>query len=233
VASGLHNAFLMKTKLSISITTLLLISISSAFADDSVQTLVSRSQNATTTVENLAGPNAAPDAAVPLDLLKQSTCIVSIPGYKKAGLVFGASYGAGVAACRNALGLYDQPFYVTLAGGSWGLQIGVESTDLLLIMTEANARSQLTGNFGFKLSAEGSVAIGPLGRDLQAGTNDDFKEKTLSYSTTQGIFAGLTIDGSQLSWDGEAEAQVSAQPDVAASLVSFETMLNLVVITHL
>jgi lipid-binding SYLF domain-containing protein len=198
----------------------------SAFADDSVSTLVNRADNANSTVLNLAGPNAPADAAVPRALIAQSVCIVTIPGYKKAGFVFGGSYGAGLASCRNAQGQFDTPFYVTLVGGSWGLQIGVQSTDLMLVMTEKNAQAELTAAGGIKLGVEGSLTIGPIGRDATAGTSANFQEATFSYSTSVGIFAGLTLNGSDLSWDSGAQAVIPSSPAITQALVNYQAMLN-------
>jgi lipid-binding SYLF domain-containing protein len=188
--------------------------------------LIARANNATTTINNLAGPGAADDASVPQALLRDSVCIVTIPGYKKAGFVFGGSFGAGLAACRNAQGQFEAPFFVTLVGGSWGLQIGVESTDLMLVMTEADAQSQLTAAGGIQLGVEGSVAAGPLGRDTTAGTNGDFHEETLSYSTSRGIFAGLTLTGAKLSSDENAAAGEQSSADVATAVIHYQSTLN-------
>lgn len=197
-----------------------------AFASPSPQTLVYRANRADDLIQNLAGPAAPKDAAVPRALLKASVCIVSIPGYKKAGFIFGGSYGAGVAACRTQTGEFNAPFFVTLAGGSFGAQIGLKSTDLLLVMTEEDARAELTKAQGIKLGVEASLAVGPLGRDLEAGTNIDFHEKTFSYSSSRGIFAGFSLNGSKLTYDSKAQNQVGSSDDVLAAMTHFEVMIN-------
>jgi lipid-binding SYLF domain-containing protein len=197
-----------------------------ANAGPSPQTLVVRANHADDLIENLAGPGAPRDAAVPRALLKASVCIVSIPRYKRAGFIFGGAYGAGVAACRTQTGEFNAPFFVNLAAGSFGMQFGLKLTDLLLVMTEADARAELTKAQGIKLGVEASLAVGPLGRDLEAGTNIDFHEKTFSYSASRGAFTGLTLNGSKLSYDRKAQNQVGSSDDVLAAMTHFEVMIN-------
>lgn len=141
---------------------------------------------------------ATPDKSIPQDLLNKSHCIVLVPGLKKGGFVVAAKYGRGFVSCRHASGQgWGAPGAVRIEGGSVGLQIGVSSTDLvLLVMNERGMKRLLTSKF--TLGAEASVAGGPVGRDTTAQTDALMTAEILSWSRSRGVFAGISLDGATL-----------------------------------
>lgn len=146
------------------------------------------------------------DASIPRDLFNSAQCVANLQIYK-AGFVFGGEGGHGVASCRDGTGRFGAPVFVDLLGGSWGLQIGLESVDLTLVFTNSNAKESLMAN-SFKLGAEAGLTVGPLGRDLSAATNYKLTDTIYSYSTAKGLFAGLTLEGSILTPDHSYDTYV-------------------------
>jgi SH3 domain-containing YSC84-like protein 1 len=146
----------------------------------------------------------APDGRIPADLLKRSRAIIIFPSVIKAGLGLGGHYGKGVVLRRNSSsGRWGPPAFLTLIGGSFGWQIGVQSTNLiLLVMSDVSLKSLFRDKF--TIGADASVAAGPIGRDTSAGTDIGFSAALLSYSQTKGIYAGISIQGSVLEADWEA-----------------------------
>jgi SH3 domain-containing YSC84-like protein 1 len=147
-----------------------------------------------------------PDKGIPRDLLNKAECVVVFPSVKKAAFVVGASYGRGVMACRsgqNFRGSWSAPAMFAMEGGSFGLQIGGQATDfVLLIMNERGATSVMSSKV--KLGADASVAGGPVGRTTSAETDIVMKAEILSWSRNRGIFAGVSLDGSTLRSDDDA-----------------------------
>jgi len=146
----------------------------------------------------------APDAGIPADLLRRSRGIIIFPSLLKAGLGVGGQYGKGVALRRNpSTGKWGPPAFIRLLGGSFGWQIGVQSTDLvLLIMNEVSLKSLFRDKF--TIGADASIAAGPLGRDASAATDIGFSAGILSYSRAQGIFAGVSVKGTVIEADWES-----------------------------
>jgi lipid-binding SYLF domain-containing protein len=144
---------------------------------------------------------AATDTSIPEDLLAKAHCIVIVPGLKTAAFVFGAKYGKGYLSCRNASGKgWSAPGTVRIEGGSVGFQIGGSSTDLImLVMSERGADKLLASKF--TLGAEGSVAGGPVGRTATAQTDAQMQADILSWSRSQGLFAGVSLQGATLRQD--------------------------------
>jgi lipid-binding SYLF domain-containing protein len=144
---------------------------------------------------------AAPDSGIPQDLLEKAHCIVIVPGLKTAAFVFGGKYGKGYLLCRNKSGAgWSAPGTVRIEGGSVGFQIGGSQTDLImLVMTERGADKLLSSKF--TLGAEGSVAAGPVGRTATAQTDAQMRADILSWSRSQGLFAGLSLQGATLRQD--------------------------------
>lgn len=144
---------------------------------------------------------AATDTSIPEDLLAKAHCIVIVPGLKTAAFVFGAKYGKGYLSCRNAGGKgWSAPGTVRIEGGSVGFQIGGSSTDLImLVMSERGADKLLASKF--TLGAEGSVAGGPVGRTATAQTDAQMQADILSWSRSQGLFAGVSLQGATLRQD--------------------------------
>src|SRR5579871_1307277 len=149
-----------------------------------------------------------PDKSIPQDLLNKSHCIVLIPGMKKGGFVVAAKWGRGFVTCRSASGQgWGPPGAVRVEGGSFGLQIGVSSTDLvLLVMNERGMKRLLSSKF--TLGGEASVAAGPVGRDATAQTDAFLAAEILSYSRSRGVFAGLSLDGSTLRQDVDDNEEI-------------------------
>jgi lipid-binding SYLF domain-containing protein len=152
-----------------------------------------------------------PDKSIPQDLINKSHCIVMVPGLKKGGFVVAAKYGRGFVSCRNAGGQgWGPPGAVRIEGGSFGLQIGFSSTDLvLLVMNERGMKRLLKTKF--TLGADASVAAGPVGRDTSAQTDALMTAEILSWSRSHGVFAGVSLDGSTLRNDIDANAELYHQ----------------------
>jgi SH3 domain-containing YSC84-like protein 1 len=146
----------------------------------------------------------APDGSIPADLLKRSSAVVIFPSVLKAGLGVGGHYGKGVILRRNtSSGKWGPPVFLRLFGGSFGWQIGVQATDLtLLVMSEVDLKSLFHDKF--TIGADASVAAGPVGRDASAATDIGFSAGILSYSRAKGLFAGVSIKGSVIEVDWEA-----------------------------
>jgi lipid-binding SYLF domain-containing protein len=144
---------------------------------------------------------AAPDKGIPQDMLANAHCIVIVPGLKTAAFVFGGKFGKGYVSCRNKTGPgWSAPGTVRVEGGSVGFQIGGSSTDLvMLVMNERGADKLLSSKF--TLGAEGSVAAGPVGRTATAQTDAQMHAEILSWSRSQGLFAGLALEGATLRQD--------------------------------
>src|ERR1700686_2137454 len=141
---------------------------------------------------------AAPDKGIPQELIENAHCIVIVPDLKTAAFVFGAKYGKGYLSCRNKRGSgWSAPATVRIEGGSVGFQIGGSSTDLImLVMNERGADKLLASKF--TLGAEGSVAAGPVGRTATAQTDAQLHADILSWSRSQGLFAGVALEGATL-----------------------------------
>src|SRR5947199_9512803 len=143
----------------------------------------------------------APDKGIPQEMLENAHCIVIVPGLKTAAFIFGGKYGKGYLSCRNqgASG-WSAPATVRIEGGSIGFQIGGSETDLImLVMNERGADKLLSSKF--TLGAEGSVAAGPVGRTATAQTDAQMHAEILSWSRSQGLFAGLALEGATLRQD--------------------------------
>jgi SH3 domain-containing YSC84-like protein 1 len=144
---------------------------------------------------------ATPDKGIPQDLLEKAHCIVIVPGLKTAAFVFGGKYGKGYLSCRNNSGVgWSAPGTVRIEGGSVGFQIGGSETDLIMLVMNARGADKLLSS-KFTLGAEGSVAAGPVGRTATAQTDAQMHAEILSWSRSQGLFAGLALEGATLRQD--------------------------------
>lgn len=140
---------------------------------------------------------SVPDKGIPQSILAGAACVVVIPHYKKGAFVIGAQYGQGVATCRTDHG-WSAPAFVQLTGGSFGWQIGGQSTDLILVAMNKNGLEHMLKN-KFKIGADAAASAGPVGRNAQAGTDWKMNAEFLTYSRSKGLFAGLDLDGTVLS----------------------------------
>ena len=146
----------------------------------------------------------APDAAIPRAVLDRAEAVAIFPNTVKAGFIFGGHRGRGViSALSRDTGTWSPPAFLTLTGGSFGLQIGGQSVDLVLVVMNRRGLEQLLKN-EFKIGADASAVVGPLGRDAEASTDILLRAEILSYSRTRGVFAGVSIKGSTISADEDA-----------------------------
>ena len=137
------------------------------------------------------------DRAVPKQLLENCKCVAVLPGVLKAAMGYGARHGSGVMSCRTPGG-WSAPAFVNISGGSVGLQLGAESTDLVLFfMTDRGARSLVNGT-RITLGGKASVAAGPFGRSGEVATNLELKSEIYSYARSKGLFAGVSLEGARL-----------------------------------
>jgi lipid-binding SYLF domain-containing protein len=148
----------------------------------------------------------APDKGVPLSVLDGTKCVVVIPSMKKAAFIVGGSYGRGLMTCRTGedfKGPWSAPIMMQTESGSVGFQIGGEGTDfLILVLNSDGARTLMRSKV--KLGADASVAAGPVGRTSEAATTGSMKAQMLSYSRSQGVFAGVSLSGASFHVDGDA-----------------------------
>lgn len=144
---------------------------------------------------------AIPDRGIPQDLLANANCIVIVPGLKTAAFIVGGKFGKGYLSCRNQNGVgWSAPGTVRIEGGSVGFQIGGSETDLIMLVMNARGVDKLLSS-KFTLGAEGSVAAGPVGRTATAQTDAQMHAEILSWSRSQGLFAGLALEGATLRQD--------------------------------
>jgi lipid-binding SYLF domain-containing protein len=154
---------------------------------------------------------AAPDKGIPQDLLGNAHCIVIVPGLKTAAFVIGGKYGKGYLSCRGAAGTWSAPATMRIEGGSVGLQIGGSTTDLvMLVMSERGAEKLLESKF--TLGGEVSAAAGPVGRTVTAQTDVQMHADILSWSRSQGLFAGVALEGATLRQDLDDNATLYGKP---------------------
>jgi SH3 domain-containing YSC84-like protein 1 len=145
---------------------------------------------------------AAPDSGIPEEVLEHAKCIAVVPHMIKGGFVIGAQNGRGVASCRTADG-WSAPAFFAITGGSWGLQIGLEGVDLVMIIQNEKGMQQLLAS-KFQLGADASAAAGPVGRHASAETNWKLETEILTYSRAKGAFAGLTLNGASIRRDDDS-----------------------------
>jgi lipid-binding SYLF domain-containing protein len=171
----------------------LILGLSTISHADSIESLSERSDNSATILNELVNLT---DNAIPISLLEKSVCIATFPGVIRAGFIFGGRYGKGLVSCRTSSG-WSLPSYIKVIGGSWGLQIGIESIDLVLVFVSSSAVEKFSKD-NFTVGVDATVAIGPIGRDAHAGTDYKLDSEIYSYSRARGLFAGLTIQGAGL-----------------------------------
>lgn len=156
-----------------------------------------RIENAAHVLEEIMG---TPDKAIPDKVMSQAKCIAVIPSMVKIAVGFGGSHGKGIATCRTEDGRWSAPAPITITGGSWGLQLGGQAVDLVMIVTNDQGMQHLLSS-KFKLGADASAAAGPVGRDAGADTDWKMKAEVLTYSRARGLFAGIDLNGSAISQD--------------------------------
>jgi len=176
---------------------------------------------------------ATPDKAIPDKVMSDAKCIAVIPSMVKIAVGFGGNHGKGVATCRTGQG-WSAPAPITITGGSWGLQLGGQAVDLVMVVTNEDGMQHLLSS-KFKLGADASAAAGPLGRDAAADTDVKMRAEVLTYSRARGLFAGIDLGGAALTQDkdetrvlygsfvpfsdilsGKVQATASSEPFLAA-----------------
>jgi lipid-binding SYLF domain-containing protein len=145
---------------------------------------------------------SAPDKGIPEEVLEHAKCVAVVPHMLKGGFVFGAEGGRGVATCRTETG-WSAPAFFAITGGSWGLQIGIEGIDLVMIIQDDRGMRELIGS-KFELGADASAAAGPVGRHASADTDWKLETEVLTYSRARGAFAGVTLNGSAIRRDDDS-----------------------------
>jgi lipid-binding SYLF domain-containing protein len=150
----------------------------------------------------LAEVMSAPDKGIPEEVLEHAKCVAVVPHMLKGGFVFGGENGRGVATCRNSSG-WSAPAFFAITGGSWGLQIGIEGVDLVMIIQNERGMQQLLSS-NFQLGADASAAAGPVGRHASADTDWKLETEILTYSRAKGAFAGLTLTGASIRRDDDS-----------------------------
>ncbi len=168
-------------------------------AEDAENKAADRTKAASTILQEI---QAAPDTRIPDEVMGSAECVAVVPSMLKAGFVFGARYGRGVASCRTPKGWSDPAFF-TIEGGSFGLQIGGQAVDLVMLVMNNRGMQNLL-NSKFKLGADASVAAGPVGRHAAADTDWQMRAQVLSYSRARGAFAGLELNGAVVKIDRES-----------------------------
>lgn len=158
------------------------------------------------------------EQAIPTWLLERAYGVVVVPRVIKGALGFGGRFGSGVMAVRNPDGSWSNPVFVRLAGGNVGFQIGVQSTDLVLVLMSRKSVEGIAGG-KFTLGADASVAAGPIGRSAAAATDATLSAQILAYARNEGIFAGVAIDGSVIAIDDKANASAYGVSGILASQI--------------
>ena len=217
---------------------LILLLLFSAFsptfaADDQAKDskVADRVQSAADVLNEIQG---APDNGIPQRILSSSECVAVVPSLLKGGFIFGAKYGRGLASCRTPKG-WSAPAFFTIEGGSFGLQIGGQAVDLVLLVMNKNGVQHLLSS-QFSLGADASVAAGPVGREAEGDTDWKMRSEVLTYSRARGVFAGVTLNGAVVKQDRDStrdfyghmvtsKASLTGEIDPPASANAFLTTL--------
>ena len=179
---------------------------STVYAASSRQDLQDRIDSAKTVLDQIM---SAQDHTIPLNILHSATCVAVVPGMIKGAFVFGAQYGQGVVTCRTGHG-WSAPVFIRMAGGSWGLQIGGQATDLVLVAVNEKGFQDLLRD-KFKIGGDAAASAGPVGRNTQAATDWKMSAELLTYSRSRGLFAGIDLDGTSVSQNSDDTATFYGQ----------------------
>jgi SH3 domain-containing YSC84-like protein 1 len=170
-----------------------------AWADSDREATVDRLDHAGRILHEIMG---APDSGIPEEVLEHAKCVAVVPHMIKGGFIFGAQSGRGVTTCRTKDG-WSAPAFFAITGGSWGLQIGIEGVDLVMIIQNEKGMRQLLSS-KFQLGGDASAAAGPVGRHASANTDWKLDTEILTYSRARGAFAGLTLTGAAIRRDDDS-----------------------------
>src|ERR1700729_3135270 len=161
---------------------------------------------------------AAPDTGIPTEILSKAECVAVVPSMLKGGFIVGAKYGRGIASCRTPKG-WSAPAFFTIGGGSFGLLIGGQASDLVMLIMNKGGMDHLLAS-QFKLGADASAAAGPIGRHAAADTDWKMRAEVLTYSRSRGLFAGLELSGAVIKQDKDSTR------DFYGRMVPFKTSLT-------
>src|SRR5512146_99976 len=174
-----------------------------------------RLQNAAQILDDVM---AAPDKGIPEEILSDAKCLAVVPSLLKGGFILGGAYGKGVASCKTEHG-WSAPAFFRIEGGSFGLQIGGQAVDyIMVIMNDQGMQNLLASKF--KLGADASVAAGPVGRHAEGSTDWKMRAQVLTYSRSRGVFAGITLNGNVVKQDRDDTRAFYGR------MVPFRTLLN-------
>jgi lipid-binding SYLF domain-containing protein len=161
---------------------------------------------------------ATPDKGIPEDILHHAACVAVIPALKKGGFGFSGEHGAGLVACRKDNGAWGSPSMLTMTGGGFGFQIGVQSIDVVMVIRNRRGIDFLVKD-KFEVGGDASAAAGPVGRDAQAGTDAAGNAEIYVYSRARGLFAGISVKGAVVKPDTDANTAVYGKSVNAAALL--------------
>lgn len=177
---------------------------------------------------------SAPDSGIPNEILSRAECVAVVPSMLKGGFIVGAKYGRGIASCRTEKG-WSAPAFFSIAGGSFGFQIGGQAVDLVMLVMNKNGVQHLLSS-QFALGADASVAAGPVGRHAEGNTDWKMRAEVLTYSRARGVFAGVSLNGAVMKQDKDStrefyghmvttKAALTGEVDVPAPANAFLTTL--------
>ncbi len=150
---------------------------------------------------------AAPDKGIPAEIMGAADCVAVVPSMLKGGFVFGGRYGKGIATCRTSDDQWSAPAPLLIEGGSWGLQIGGQAVDLVMLVMNKNGMENLLSS-KFKVGADVSAAAGPVGRHVEGTTDWKMRSQVLTYSRARGVFAGITLNGAVIKQDTDGTVEL-------------------------
>jgi lipid-binding SYLF domain-containing protein len=205
----------MRGYIGVAVTMIGVLTAASVRAADISATETRRIQEA---AQALTEIHAVPDKDIPQELWDRASCVIVVPSLKKAAFVIGGEYGKGLMSCRRE-STWSAPVFMRIEKGSWGLQIGAQSIDLVLLVMNSGGMQKLLHN-KVSLGLEASVAAGPVGRDARAATDVQMKAEILSYSRTQGLFAGINLSGGVIKPDDDDNADLYGEAKSARQVVA-------------
>lgn len=185
-------------------------------ADNGKAKLDERLDKATQILKEL---EATPDKGIPDEIASSAKCVAIVPSLKKGAIGFGGQYGQGFASCRTPNGRWSAPAPIRMAGGSWGFQLGGSSSDIVMVAVNDKGMQDLLAS-KFKIGADAAASAGPVGRHAQAGTNWKLDSELLTYSRSKGLFAGVSLDGTNVQQNDDDTAALYGH------VIPFRTILS-------
>ena len=193
----------------------LMLSIQSPAGQGSKSDERARAQKAAAAFQEIM---AAPDQGIPQELLDRAQCVAVFPSVKKGGFIFGGQFGKGLISCRREQGSWGSPAYFTIGGGSFGLQIGGQAVDLVLLVMNKSGLDGLLQD-KFEIGAGAAVSAGPVGRNAHVSTDVLLKSKIISYSRSRGLFGGVELKGAVITEDKSANKDIYEQEISAREII--------------